>query len=71
MIRNLLLIALLSAVFAFNIQKKLGVDIVVNDDSRKLKAISWPFSICGSEDKWTANKVTLNKAPAKGAQLEV
>jgi hypothetical protein len=70
MIRNILLIALLSAVFASTIEQ-LGVDIVANDDSSQLEAISWPFTICGSEDKWTIKNVAVNKAPAKGAQLEV
>jgi hypothetical protein len=71
MLKNLLLITLLSIVFSFNIQNSLSTDIVVNDEILQLKAVNWPFTICGSEDKWTAKKVTLNKAPAKGAQLEV
>jgi hypothetical protein len=69
MLKNLLLITLLSIVFSFNIQNSLST--VVNDEILQLKAVNWPFTICGSEDKWTAKKVTLNKAPAKGAQLEV
>jgi hypothetical protein len=69
MLKHILFILILSTVIAFNIQKKLENNIFIKSDLHKLEAISWPFTICGSEAKWTAQKVLINRAPAKGTQL--
>ncbi len=60
---KLIIVALiLVSAFAFNINQP----IISEEVDRQLKAINWPFTLCG-DGKWDIQKLTLGSTPARNS----